>query len=669
MKLRIQAIRISLSTNRGPHGVTARFTDGLNVIRAENTSGKSALINGMLYALGLEILAGKRGVEAMKPVLRSDGEYGGEEFHVVESFVEIEIGNCAGEVVTIRRFIAGERDCRLVEVVHGEVITNDTAEPRQVDTFFVGIEGAAQRERGFHRFLAEFLRLDLPYVKRFRGEDVPLYIECVAPLMLIEQIRGWSGIQATLPQSYGIRNVARLSIEYLLDLDVMENEKKRILILEEANSIKEGWGALRSSMMHVCSQIGGRLMNVPANPVASLTDEPWISVFGVDDEALSLPELLVAKRTQLLEFSQWTSAGTPEAIEMEAVLDAKETHLLFEQAALSQIQTDIHAQEFELHKLEDRLEFLNADIQRNKDIKRLRDFGADIGMAVIQDRCPTCNQSIQDSLIPIEGVVMDIKENIAFLTTEAEAVHLLISAGRERLSRLQGLKNGKSNAVSNLRSMIRDLRSDLLQSRDLSIATIREQIHLQEEVCRLEQLRDEFDMLVDKLRGLANEWQENRSRHVELPDDYFSATDREKINALSRRFGNIVRRFGYRSTGISRLHISDDNYRPVCDDFDILAGASASDNIRVIWAYTLALLQVSKSYNCNHWGLIVFDEPEQQQMKQTSSDELYLEIGQMPPQDFQVIVATSAPADFTNQRLFGLPHNLLEFGEKVIRPL
>ena len=76
MKLRIQAIRISLSTNRGPHGVTARFTDGLNVIRAENTSGKSALINGMLYALGLEILAGKRGVEAMKPVLRSDGEYG-----------------------------------------------------------------------------------------------------------------------------------------------------------------------------------------------------------------------------------------------------------------------------------------------------------------------------------------------------------------------------------------------------------------------------------------------------------------------------------------------------------------------------------------------------------------------------------------------------------------
>lgn len=135
MKLRLHAIRISLATNRGPYGVTARFTEGLNVIRAENTSGKSAVINGMLYALGLEMLAGKRGVEATKPVLRSDGEYGGEEFQVVESFVELEMSNSAGDVVTVRRFIAGERDWRLVEVLYGPVITGDTTGPQQLDTF------------------------------------------------------------------------------------------------------------------------------------------------------------------------------------------------------------------------------------------------------------------------------------------------------------------------------------------------------------------------------------------------------------------------------------------------------------------------------------------------------------------------------------------------------
>jgi hypothetical protein len=209
----------------------------------------------------------------------------------------------------------------------------------------------------------------------------------------------------------------------------------------------------------------------------------------------------------------------------------------------------------------------------------------------------------------------------------------------------------------------------LLESRDLSVAAIREQVHLQDEISRLEQLRDEFDGLVDRLRGLADEWQANRSRHAELPTDYFSAKDREKLEALSTQFAENVRRFGYRSTGVSRLHISEDNYRPVCDEFEILAGASASDNIRVIWAYTLALLQVSQSHDGNHWGIIVFDEPEQQQMRQTSADELYTEIGEMAPQGFQVIVATSAPADLTSRRLSGLPHNLLEWGEKVIRPL
>jgi hypothetical protein len=227
----------------------------------------------------------------------------------------------------------------------------------------------------------------------------------------------------------------------------------------------------------------------------------------------------------------------------------------------------------------------------------------------------------------------------------------------------------KALAVSNLRSTIRDLRSDLLETRDVSVAAIREQVHLQEEITHLEALADEFDELAGELGGLADEWRENRSRHAELPADYFSIADRAKLDALSTRFAEQVRRFGYRSTGVTQLHISEDNYRPICDEFDILAGASASDNIRVIWAYTLALLQVSQSHSGNHWNLIVFDEPEQQRMKDASADQLYAQIGEMVPSSFQVIVATSAPADVTSRRLAGLPHQILEFGEKVVRPI
>lgn len=80
-------------------------------------------------------------------------------------------------------------------------------------------------------------------------------------------------------------------------------------------------------------------------------------------------------------------------------------------------------------------------------------------------------------------------------------------------------------------------------------------------------------------------------------------------------------------------------------------------------------LRTSLSHNGNHWGLVVFDEPEQKQMRQTSSDALYARVAEMASEQFQVIVATSAPEDVTSERLQGIPHNLFEFGDKVIRLL
>jgi len=669
MKLRINAIRVTLATSRGPFGATALFDNGLNVIRAENTSGKSALINGMLYALGIEILVGKRGIEATKPVLWKMGDYQGEEFNVVESFIEIEISNSLGELITIRRYVASTKDPRLMEVVFGPVITGAKGSQHRVEAFFVGLEGAAQREKGFHYFLADFLKLELPDVKRFKGEDVPLYVECVAPLMFIEQIRGWSGIQATLPQSFGIRNVAKLGVEYILNLDVIDNEKRRIQISEEANGIREDWRVARNAMSQIASQVGGRLMNVPERPVSLMTEEPWISVSADSKGDTPLDEFLVVKRSLLLERTGDRTHKMAGNEEQEATLDSQEKGLLVVQAELSQLRSDIRSEDDELRKLEGRLAFIKDDVQRNKDIRRLRDFGVETGLSIVQDRCPTCSQSIQDNLIPSECEVMSVKDNINFLKSEAEAIEILISAGKERLSRLQGLKTGKSKVLTNLRSTIRDLRSDLLKTQDVSIAEIRRQIHLQEEITRLEQLRDGFEEQTNKLKFAAKLWLENRSRHSDIPGDYFSKGDKAKLKAVSTCFERNVHKFGYRSTGVSQLHISKDNYRPVCDEFEVAFGASASDNIRLIWAYTLALLQVSSSHDGNHWGIVVFDEPEQQKMKEASSDALYAEIAKMHTDEFQVIIATSAPVDRTKKRLENLPHNLLEFGDKVIRPI
>jgi hypothetical protein len=669
MKLHINAFRITLATDQGPYGATAFFSGGLNIIRAENTSGKSAIMNGMLYALGLEVLVGKRGKEATKPVLWGMGKYEGQKFNVLESFVEIEIANASGKAVTIRRYVAGTRSDRLIEVVHAPILTKRQEKQHRSEPFYVGIEGGAQRERGFHHFLAEFLQLELPYVKRFKGDDVPLYVECIAPLMFIEQIRGWTGIQATLPQNFGIRNVAKIAVEYILGLDVIENEKRRIQISEEANQIREDWQVMRKMMSQIAFQVGGKLMNVPANPIVVLSDDPKIVILGDGEEMTVLDDLLVAKRSLLLvECSNEEMTFAAGREQLEARLKEQEKALFIAQVELSQLRSDINAEEDELRKLRKRFDFIKADIQRNKDIKRLRDFGVETELSLIQDKCPTCNQTIQDSLVPTESAVMGIEENISFLQTEAEAVRLLISSEEERIPRLQGMETMKSQVVANLRNIIKDLRSDLLENQDFSIAEIREQVQIQEEIGRLERLRDEFEEQLGKATEIVGRWQENRTMHSELPDDYFSEEDKSKLSALRDCFAKNVGLFGYRSTEVARLRISEDNYRPVSDDFEVAYGASASDNIRLIWAYTLALLQVSSSYEGKHWGILLFDEPEQQKMSDVSSDALYKEISNMQQEEFQVIIATSAPVDVTNSRVKNIHHTLLEFGDRVICP-
>ncbi len=668
MKLHINAFRITLTTDKGPYGAIAIFDKGLNIIRAENTSGKSALMNGMLYALGLEILVGKRGKEAIKPVLWSKGKYAGQKFNVLDSFVEIEIANALGKVVTIRRYVAGDKSDRLVEVIHAPVLTESQGK-QKAEAFYVGIEGAAQREKGFHHFLAEFLQLELPYVKRFKGDDVPLYVECIAPLMFIEQIRGWTGIQATLPQNFGIRNVAKLAVEYILGLDVIENEKRRIQISEEANQIHEDWRVLRERMSQIAFEVGGKLMNVPANPVVALPNDPKIAIFNNGEEMTFLNDLLVAKRSLLVECSNEETTSGVGHEQLEAKLKEQENALFIAQAELSQLRIDIHAEEDELQKLRKRLDFIKADIQRNKDIKRLRDFGVETELSLIKDKCPTCNQTIQDSLVPTESAVMGIEENISFLQTEAEAVKLLISSEEERIPRLQGIESMKSQAVSNLRNTIKDLRSDLMENRDFSVAEIREQVQIQEEITKLERLRDEFEEQLSNVKDIVKRWQENRTKYLELPEDYFSEEDKNKLAALSYHFAKNVDLFGYRSTEVARLRISEDNYRPISDDFEVAYGASASDNIRLIWAYTLALLQVSLSHRGKHWGILLFDEPEQQRMSDVSSDALYREISNMRQEEFQTLIATSAPVDVTNKRIKNIPHKLLEFGDRVIRPI
>src|SRR5690606_2764350 len=121
---------------------------------------------------------------------------------------------------------------------------------------------------------------------------------------------------------------------------------------------------------------------------------------------------------------------------------------------------------------------------------------------------------------------------------------------------------------------------------------------------------ERFDELQVQLEGIAAESAAVKAALKDLPKDELSDGDRKKLRALHRSFVDQLRAYDFGSFSNDMVQIGYDDYLPRRDDFDLQADISASDSVRVIWAYLLGLLEVGEQFDTNHPGFVVFDEPK-----------------------------------------------------------
>lgn len=227
--LRINRLRIEINTNNGLYGLDEFFQSGLNfVASSENTCGKSSILAAIYYCLGFEqILGGAGGIgnKVLTSVFKSTIEDNGKDWMVTESGAYLEISN-GNEVRTIYRTIKSDyKDNRLITVFYGDYNAINNPETISED-YYVNIQNSATSEKGFHTFLEEFLHMDIPLVCTSDGNDRKLYLQVIFAAMFIEQKHGWSDILSGMP-IFGIRESKKRVIEYILNLDVLKNEKER----------------------------------------------------------------------------------------------------------------------------------------------------------------------------------------------------------------------------------------------------------------------------------------------------------------------------------------------------------------------------------------------------------------------------------------------------------
>ena len=270
MTFKLRRFRLRALTEQGWYGVELGFTDGLNVLWADNTMGKSTCLQGLIYVLGLErMLSPRREIplpHAMTSHLETDI---GENLRVVESDVMLELENSVGTTVTVHRPVVSKLDDRLITVQFGPSLSEPEGQYR-TQQFFVRDPGAAQREDGFHHFFENFLGWELPVVRGYEKEDIKLYLETVFPLFWVEQKSGWSSIPAAIPTYFRIREVHKRAVEFIAGLEAYEIERKREQLDQRINLLTSRWETNWQDLSQLLNRSASRIEALGRKPIVDL---------------------------------------------------------------------------------------------------------------------------------------------------------------------------------------------------------------------------------------------------------------------------------------------------------------------------------------------------------------------------------------------------------------
>ena len=265
---------------------------------------------------------------------------------------------------------------------------------------------------------------------------------------------------------------------------------------------------------------------------------------------------------------------------------------------------------------------------------------------------------------------MSIDENIAFINSQKSTFT------RMRINTVRVLDAKEKQLISmraetdEVRARIRALKQTLISDgRTPSTAAIHERILVEERIRLAEKIEEDFDLHLDRFSDLASEWKSIQERKSELPTKGLSPSDKDKLNRLQRSFIEQVKQYSLSSVKPDSLEISEDNYKPTLEGFNLGFDLSASDNIRTIWAYLQGLLELSREVETNHLGLLILDEPRQQETAELSFAEFLKRASGAARFRQQVIFATSETEANLRDILIGVPHTCHRFAGKIVKRL
>ncbi|MET8359751.1 hypothetical protein [Micromonospora sp. NPDC005171] len=520
-----------------------------------------------------------------------------------------------------------------------------------------------------------FIGWDLPTVVDYTGKPMLLYPDVVFPFLIVDQ-QAWVSSGPRKVERYQIREPVRRAAEFLLALEGPLARKRRDELDRRINDLQIDWTSALSALRGQTSAVGGRVVGVPERPAGSAARSTRVqstdlnsAVLQVIREGEWLPaeDLLRDIDVELTAAAAAIEAprpNNPTDIGLRGQIDDVKEELNDVLAAARLLEQDLTLAEAQLAALDRRIDSLQEERERNRDIATLIRLGSETSAQHIADHnCPTCRQSLDGVESAELGPTLDVGDTIGLLNSQISTATAMRDRSRSVADQSANAYAAMQREIDHLRVQLRALESDAVTPDQIpKSGDIAKRISLELRRGEIQRTMDSFDTKIGSLDEIAGAIADARNELSELP---VGLSDGDV--AVLRSVGSLMRRrlraSGFGSYDPDLVQIDMDSLQPARQGFDVDTDASASDVVRIKLAYLDSIRQVGLERGV-HPGLLVLDEPRQQDMEIEDYEAVLRYLADQHGSNTQVIVTSTTAMSHLRTSLEGSDASFIELGEE-----
>ncbi len=602
---------------------------GLTIIAGDNTSGKTTLAKCFYYILGVEeILDGKQNANSMDKSVyiefdqkNEDGEL--HTYMVDRSCVFAQLSNSEGKVITVRRMLKAGDKKDFSEVDVYECAYKERTKDTPHTTYYLHGQDDHNENMpfGFYQYLAKFAGLPIIKVPTRSGKEYDLYLQTLFALDYVEQTRGWTDYFAAI-RGYNFLQPKQRIVEYALGLGFDEDSVTKKQLSNQNELLKEEWYRRVRDIVQRLTY-NNLMVNGLMEDIAKQKGKSEDLQYAVIGEKGTLAEVLDRMKARIGSLNATLRKTDNQRFDdynrqLANFNEKEEQYDIF----YRKLQEDYNKKD----EITRQLVNIDEEIDRNRNISHVTNL---LNSQHVRT-CPTCHRALDitdEGNLKIEAD--DIESNIRYLTTQKSFMGGLLESLKKTIEEKEIYLAYYKKILMQEKEKLNTAYVEVADHDDIpSEQVMMEMTDLKMKLASYNEVSAQVKAMVEEMWPMKLAYDQNKADIKALGENK-DDTGSKELNALQIEFRKLLHAFRYDSndTRLVSLLTDDRNSNYLYLPQALVGGymehlrsvSSASDFVRSVWAYYLALMKVGTQ----HPGFLLFDEPCQHSINETDLKTLF----------------------------------------------